>query len=123
MAMAIERPRANRRWLLWLVAALALVGILSLFIEDWGQLWKITSAADNIPIVAMIPLVAFFTWLGIRQSKNNDQLIERLEGDPPARVHEPVVADEERPAGVDEWSLVHCLGPWGVRSATVLAQV
>jgi len=81
MAMAIERPRSNR-WLLWLVGALAALGVFALLIEDWGQLWKISSAADNVPIVGMIPLVVFFTWLGIRQSKDNDRLIDRLEEDP-----------------------------------------
>jgi hypothetical protein len=87
MAMAIERPRGNR-WVLWLVIALAVVGVFAFFIEDWGQLWKISSAADNIPIVGMIPLVVFFTWLGIRQSKDNDQLIDRLEEDAPlAKTH------------------------------------
>jgi hypothetical protein len=51
-------------------------------VSDWHQLWTISSAPDNIPIVAMIPLVAFFTWLGLRQSRDNDQLIEQLEADP-----------------------------------------
>ena len=87
MAMAIERPRGNR-WVLWLVVSLAVVGVLALMVEDWGQLWKIGSAADNVPIVMMIPLVVFFTWLGIRQSKDNDLLVERLEEDPPlAKTH------------------------------------
>ncbi|HVF41903.1 MAG TPA: hypothetical protein VM936_02770, partial [Pyrinomonadaceae bacterium] len=87
MAMAIERPRGNR-WVLWLVVSLAVVGVLALMVEDWGQLWKISSAADNVPIVMMIPLVVFFTWLGIRQSKDNDLLIDRLEDDPPlAKTH------------------------------------
>jgi hypothetical protein len=87
MAMAIERPRSFR-WLLWLVGALVVLGVFALLIEDWGQLWKISSAADNVPIVGMIPLVVFFTWLGIRQSKDNDQLIDRLEEDPPlAKTH------------------------------------
>jgi hypothetical protein len=81
MAMAIARPRSYR-WLLWLVGAAVVLGVLSLFIEDWGQLWKISSAPDNIPIVAMIPLVVFFTWLGLKQSRDNDRLITRLEQDP-----------------------------------------
>ncbi|MGA9997656.1 MAG: hypothetical protein WBP93_19735 [Pyrinomonadaceae bacterium] len=49
---------------------------------DWHQLWKITSAPDNVPIVAMLFLVPFFTWLGIRQARANDKLIETLEQDP-----------------------------------------
>ena len=81
MSMAIERPRSNR-WLLWLVGSLVVVGVLALLVDDWGQLWKISSTPDNIPIVAMIPLVVFFTWLGLKQSKDNDRLVEELEADP-----------------------------------------
>ncbi len=81
MSMAIPRPRSYR-WLLWLVGALVVLGVLALLVEDWGQLWKISSAPDNVPIVMMIPLVAFFTWLGLKQSRDNDRLIERLEQDP-----------------------------------------
>ncbi|HEX8284568.1 MAG TPA: hypothetical protein VF588_14480 [Pyrinomonadaceae bacterium] len=81
MAMAIERPRSNR-WLLWLVGAAVVVGVTALMVDDWGQLWKIGSAPDNVPIVAMIPLVVFFTWLGLKQSKENDQLAETLQADP-----------------------------------------
>ena len=81
MSMAIERPRSNR-WVLWLVVTVAVLGLLALMVEDWGQLWKISSAPDNVPIVAMIPLVVFFTWLGLKQSKDNDLLAETLEQDP-----------------------------------------
>src|SRR5215212_4137115 len=81
MSMAIERPRSNRR-LLWLVVAAVVVGVLALLVDDWGQLWKISSAPDNVPIVAMIPLVVFFTWLGLKQSKDNDRLAEELQDDP-----------------------------------------
>ncbi len=52
------------------------------FVQDWRQLWTISSAPDNVPIVAMLFLVPFFTWLGIKQSKANDRLIEQLEADP-----------------------------------------
>jgi hypothetical protein len=34
-----------------------------------------------VPIVAMLFLVPFFTWMGIRQAIANDRLIEELEGD------------------------------------------
>jgi hypothetical protein len=82
MAMAIPRPRGvNRKWL-WLIGTVVVVAVLALMVPDWGQLWKISSAPDNVPIVAMIPLVAFFTWLGFKQSKANDELIETLEADP-----------------------------------------
>jgi hypothetical protein len=66
--------------LLALVLLVALYAVF--FVSDWHQLWTIASAADNVPIVALIPLVAFFTWLGVKQAKDNDRLIERLEKDP-----------------------------------------
>ncbi len=81
MSMAIPRPRSNR-WLLWVVVAAVVLGVLALLVDDWGQLWKISSTPDNIPIVAMIPLVVFFTWLGLKQSKDNDRLVGELEADP-----------------------------------------
>lgn len=49
---------------------------------DWHQLWTIVSAPDNVPIVGLLFLVPFFTWLGIRQARANDRLIEQLERDP-----------------------------------------
>ena len=49
---------------------------------DWGQLWEIISAPDNVPIVALFFLVPFFTWYGLRQAFANDRLIERLSKDP-----------------------------------------
>jgi len=49
---------------------------------DWKQVWEIISAPDNVPIVAMIPLLAFYIYLAWRQAKANDSLIEQLEADP-----------------------------------------
>jgi hypothetical protein len=49
---------------------------------DWHQLWEIISAPDNVPIVAMVPLLAFYIFLAWRQAKANDDLIETLEKDP-----------------------------------------
>ena len=51
---------------------------------DWHQLWLIVSAPDNIPIVAMIFLVPFFCWYGLRQALATDRLIAQLEADPKA---------------------------------------
>ena len=45
-------------------------------------MWTISSAPDNIPIVAMLFLVPFFTWMGVRQAIANDRLIDELEADP-----------------------------------------
>ena len=49
---------------------------------DWHQLWEIVSAPDNVPIVAMMFLVPFYTWYGLRQAMANDRLITQLEADP-----------------------------------------
>src|SRR4030088_922224 len=49
---------------------------------DWPQLWPTSAAPDNVPIVAMLFLVPFFTWLGIKQARANDELIVELESDP-----------------------------------------
>ncbi len=49
---------------------------------DWRQLWDIVSAPDNVPIVALIPLLAFYIYLAWKQAHANDQLVEQLETDP-----------------------------------------
>ena len=51
-------------------------------IMDWRQLWEICSAPDNVPIVGLIPLLAFYIYLAVKQARANDQLIEQLEADP-----------------------------------------
>src|SRR5499427_7607707 len=84
MSAIVERqPAATSRRNRYIALAVVLV-LLLLFaysVEDWHQIWKIVSAPDNIPIVAMLFLVPFFTWLGIRQARANDKLIVDLEGD------------------------------------------
>ena len=37
---------------------------------------EIVTKPDNIPIVAMLILVIFFTWLGMREAVKNDKLAE-----------------------------------------------
>jgi len=37
---------------------------------------EIVTKPDNIPIVAMLILVIFFTWLGLREAFKNDKLIK-----------------------------------------------
>ncbi len=49
---------------------------------DWAQLWEITSAPDNVPIVAMLFFIPFYTWYGIRQAIANDKLLDQLEANP-----------------------------------------
>src|SRR3954454_25140576 len=56
-----------------------LVLIAAFLMQDRHQLWIIASAPDNIPIVAMLFLVPFFTWLGIKQAVSNDRLVDQLE--------------------------------------------
>jgi hypothetical protein len=65
-----------------MAVALVAVALFIWSVQDWHQLWKITSAPDNVPIVAMLFLVPFFTWYGIRQARANDRLIDTLERDP-----------------------------------------
>jgi hypothetical protein len=37
---------------------------------------EIVTKPDNIPIVGMLLLVLFFTWIGLKQAFRNDKLIE-----------------------------------------------
>jgi hypothetical protein len=37
---------------------------------------EILTKPDNIPIVGMLILVIFFSWVGLRQAFKNDKLIE-----------------------------------------------
>lgn len=80
MADVQHHPRRNK--LIGLIVAVVLLGLFAYSVQDWHQLWKIVSAPDNVPIVAMLFLVPFFTWLGIRQAVRNDHLIGELETDP-----------------------------------------
>lgn len=49
---------------------------------DWYQLWEIVSLPDNVPIVALLFLVPFYTWYAFRQAFATDRLITELEKDP-----------------------------------------
>ncbi len=40
------------------------------------NIWHIISKPDNIPIVGLIVLVFFFTWLAFSQAFKNDRLGE-----------------------------------------------
>lgn len=37
--------------------------------------WAIVSLPDNIPIVLMLGLVGYFTWLSFREARKHDRLI------------------------------------------------
>ena len=41
------------------------------------QFLEVLLKPDNIPIVGMLFLVLFFTWVGLRQGLRNDRLIEQ----------------------------------------------
>lgn len=42
---------------------------------SWDNFLKILTKPDNIPIAAMILIVAFYTWWGIHEARKNDRLI------------------------------------------------
>jgi Cytochrome b(C-terminal)/b6/petD len=49
---------------------------------NWHQIWEIVSAPDNVPIVALLFFIPFYTWYAFRQARRNDRLIAKLETDP-----------------------------------------
>jgi cytochrome b/b6/petD-like protein len=49
---------------------------------DFRQLWEIASTPDNVPIVALLFLVPFYTWYAFKQAFATDRLIVQLEADP-----------------------------------------
>src|SRR5258705_749946 len=75
-------PKLSKGKLITLGVVVLLLVLFIYSVQDWHQLWKVASSPDNIPIVAMLFLVPFFTWLGIKQARANDQLIEELQADP-----------------------------------------
>ncbi|HJX11134.1 MAG TPA: hypothetical protein VJ733_11640 [Candidatus Binatia bacterium] len=44
--------------------------------SGWQNILEIATKPDNIPIVGMLLLVIFFTWLGLREAFKHDRLIE-----------------------------------------------
>ena len=86
--MADRKFKLNAGWIIVIVSLVLLVAYAAFLVSDWHQLGKITFAPDNIPIVGLLVIVPFFTWLGVKQARDNDRLIERLEGDAPlAKTH------------------------------------
>ncbi|HKO96257.1 MAG TPA: hypothetical protein VJU86_04655 [Pyrinomonadaceae bacterium] len=77
-----KRFALSKGKLITILVVVVLLGLSIWAVQDWHQLWKISSAPDNVPIVAMLFLVPFFTWLGVKQSMANDRLIGQLEADP-----------------------------------------
>ncbi len=104
MAAVMDKPRfgLSRGKLIFLGALVVVVVFALLFVEDWRQLWSIVSAPDNVPIAAIAFLVPFFTYLGIRQARDNDHLIEQLEKDPQAAKAHHRKAEPWRPGWAKE---------------------
>ena len=49
--------------------------------SGWQNLLEIITKPDNIPIVGLLFLVPFFTWIGLRQAFKNDRLIDEGKND------------------------------------------
>ena len=50
-------------------------------VSGFGQFFGILLKPDNIPIAGMLLLVFFFTWIGLKQARRNDRLIEQGRAD------------------------------------------
>ena len=44
--------------------------------SGWYYFMEIVTKPDNIPIVGMLILVLFFSWIGLKQALRNDKLID-----------------------------------------------
>tara|TARA_Y100001934_G_C12029101_1_gene620484 strand:+ start:165 stop:353 length:189 start_codon:yes stop_codon:yes gene_type:complete len=44
--------------------------------SGWDNFSAIITKPDNIPIIMMVGLVAFFTWISLSEAAKNDKLIE-----------------------------------------------
>jgi hypothetical protein len=49
--------------------------------SGWQNILEIVTKPDNIPIVGMLILVIFFTWLGLREAFKHDKLSEEGKDD------------------------------------------
>ena len=47
----------------------------------WDQFAEILLKPDNIPIVGLMFLIWYFTWLAFREARKNDQLIDEGRAD------------------------------------------
>jgi hypothetical protein len=44
--------------------------------SGWDNFSAILTKPDNIPIIMMVVLVGFFSWLSLSEARKNDKLIE-----------------------------------------------
>ena len=49
--------------------------------SGWHNFLEILTKPDNIPIVGMLLLILFFTWLGLKQAIKNDKIMEKGDKD------------------------------------------
>jgi hypothetical protein len=49
--------------------------------SGWHNFLEILTKPDNIPIVGMLLLVLFFSWLGLKQAIKNDKIMEKGDKD------------------------------------------
>lgn len=49
--------------------------------SGWQNFLEILTKPDNIPIVGLLLLVIFFSWLGLREAFKNDKILEQGEKD------------------------------------------
>jgi hypothetical protein len=49
--------------------------------SGWHNFLEILTKPDNIPIVGMLLLVLFFSWVGLKQAIKNDKIIEKGDKD------------------------------------------
>ena len=40
------------------------------------NIWQIISKPDNVPIIGMLFMIVFFTWLALSQAFKNDRAVE-----------------------------------------------
>src|SRR5689334_6086051 len=73
--------RFLNKWTI-LVVVVLIVGLWAINVQDWHQLWSDSPGPGNRPVVAMPFLVAFFTWMGVKQAGANGRLIKEPETDP-----------------------------------------
>jgi len=66
---------------------------------DWHQLWEIVSVPDNVPIVALLFVVPFYTWYAFKQAFATDRLIVQLEADPSLPKPATAKSSPGKPAG------------------------